>query len=59
MDQNGIVILAACALAVVGVIVVKRLMLKSARPAGQRALLLAALAAGIMTVMSILLSLLQ
>jgi len=59
MDQNSIVILAACALAVVGVTVVKHLMLKSSRPAGQRFLLLGALAAGIMAVMSLLLSQLQ
>ena len=59
MDRNAIVILLACALAVAGVIVVKRLMLKPGRPQGQRFLLMAALAAGIMTVMSILLSLLQ
>lgn len=59
MDQNTIVILAACALAVIGIAIVKRLMLKSSRPAGQRFLLLAALAAGIMAVMSLLLSQLQ
>ncbi|MEW6370101.1 MAG: hypothetical protein AB1584_04145 [Pseudomonadota bacterium] len=59
MDQNTIVILAACALAVIGITVVKRLMLKSSRPAGQRFLLLGALAAGIMAVMSLLLSQLQ
>jgi len=59
MDKNSIVILAACALAVIGITVVKRLMLKSAQTPARRALMLAALAVGIMAVMSILLSLLQ
>ena len=59
MDKNSIVIVAACALAVIGIAVVKRMMLKSSRSPARRALMLAALAAGIMAVMSILLSLLQ
>ena len=55
MDQN-IVIIVAIALAVIGVTVVKRLMLKSSLPPARRALLLSALAMALMTVMSIVLT---
>jgi len=58
MDQNTIVILAV-ALAVIGITVVKRLLLKSSLSPGRRALMLGALAAAIMAAMSLLLALQQ
>jgi len=58
MDQNTIIILAV-ALAVIGVTVVKRLLLKSSLTPGRRALMLGALAAAIMALMSLLLALQQ
>lgn len=58
MDQNTVVIVAV-ALAVIGITVVKRLLLKSSLTPGRRALMLAALAAAIMAVMSLLLALQQ
>ena len=58
MDQNTVVILAV-ALAVIGVTVVKRLLLTSSLSPGRRLLMLGALAAAIMAVMSLLLALQQ
>ncbi|MCC2961575.1 hypothetical protein LK540_14185 [Massilia sp. IC2-278] len=55
MDQNTVVIV-AIALAVIGVTVVKRLLLKSSLSPGRRLLMLGALAAAIMAVMSLLLA---
>jgi len=55
MDQN-IVIIVAIALAVIGVTVVKRLLLKSSLTPGRRALMLGAIAAAIMAIMSLLLA---
>jgi len=58
MDQQSIIILAV-ALAVIGITVVKRVLLKSSLSPGRRALMLGALAAAIMAVMSLVLSLQQ
>lgn len=55
MDQNTVVIV-AIALAVIGVTVVKRLLLKSSLSPVRRLLMLGALAAAIMAVMSLLLA---
>jgi len=58
MDQQTVVILAV-ALAVIGITVVKRVLLKSSLSPGRRLLMLGALAAAIMAVMSLLLGLQQ
>lgn len=58
MDQNTVVIVAV-ALAVIGVTVVKRLLLTSSLSPGRRLLMLGALAAAIMAVMSLVLGLQQ
>jgi hypothetical protein len=58
MDQQTVVILAV-ALAVIGITVVKRVLLKSSLSPGRRLLMLGALAAAIMAIMSLLLALQQ
>jgi len=55
MDQQTVVILAV-ALAIIGITVVKRVLLKSSLSPGRRLLMLGALAAAIMAAMSLLLA---